>query len=57
MFTTNDLIHDNVDAMGLFDWTTLIFASYVVVLIVIGELKDTQLCDIAVERLGDRAGP
>jgi len=28
--------------MGLLDWATLIFASYVVTLTVIGELNDTE---------------
>jgi hypothetical protein len=57
MYTTIDLIFDSVDAMGTLDWTTLIFASYVVGLTVIGELKDMLLCQIAIERLGDKLGP
>ena len=56
MFTTIDQCFDSVDAMGTLDWTTLVFASFVVALTVIGELKDMLLCDIAVERLGDKLG-
>jgi hypothetical protein len=56
MFTTIDLGYDNVDAMGLFDWVTLVLASYVVALIVNGELKDIELCNISIERLGEKIG-
>jgi hypothetical protein len=57
MFTAIDLMFDNVDAMGILDWTTLAFASYVVGLTIIGELKDMLLCEIAIERLGNKLGP
>jgi hypothetical protein len=57
MYTTMDMIYDNVDAMGIFDWTALLFTSYIVGLTVIGELKDMMLCKIAIERLGDKLGP
>lgn len=56
MFTTIDLGYDNVDAMGPLDWATLVLASYVVALTVIGELKDIELCNIAIERLGENIG-
>jgi hypothetical protein len=56
MFTTIDQCFDSVDAMGTLDWATLVFASYVVALTVIGELKDMLLCDIAVKRLDDKLG-
>jgi hypothetical protein len=42
--------------MGILDWPTLTFASYIVALTVIGEMKDIELCGIAIERLGDQAG-
>jgi hypothetical protein len=57
MFTTIDLMFDSVDAMGPLDWITLVFASYVVGLTIIGELKDMLLCEIAIKRLGDKLGP
>ena len=55
-FTPVDLGYDNIDAMGILDWPTLTFASYIVALTVIGEMKDIELCGIAIERLGDQAG-
>jgi hypothetical protein len=55
-FMSMDLVYDSVDAMGALDWTTLVFASYVVGLTIIGELKDLVLCQIAIERLGDKLG-
>jgi hypothetical protein len=57
MFTTIDLIFDSVDAMGPLDWTALVFASYIVGQTIVGELKDMLLCQIAIERLGDKLGP
>jgi hypothetical protein len=57
MYTTIDMIYDNVDGMKIFYWTALLFTSYIVGLTVIGELKDMMLCKIAIERLGDKLGP
>ena len=42
--------------MGALDCTNLVLASYVVALTVIGELKDIELCNIAIERLGEKIG-
>jgi hypothetical protein len=57
MYTTIDTVFNNVDAMGILDWTAFVFAAYIVGLNIIGELKDMLLCEIAIERLGDKLGP
>jgi hypothetical protein len=41
----------NVRAMGVFDWLTLFFASYVAGLSIVGELRDIELCLLAIERI------
>jgi hypothetical protein len=47
----------NVDAIGLFDAIALVFASYIVAVSMVGEVKDTQLVGIAVDRAGDSLSP
>eukprot|EP01043_Picozoa_sp_COSAG02_P070465 COSAG02_NODE_12489_length_1537_cov_2.862309_2_plen_235_part_01 len=49
VLTRSSLIKDNVAAMGLFDWLSLVFSTYMVALFMIGELKDIELVSIAVD--------
>ena len=51
------LFSANVAAMGFFDFGALIFASFVVSFTVVGELKDTILCSLAVERAEEALSP
>lgn len=48
---------DNVQMMGPFDWGALLFASTIVALAVVGELKDIELCRIAIARAGEKLSP
>ena len=41
-------------SMGLFDWFALIFTTFVVAFTISGELRDIQLCGLAVARAGKR---
>jgi hypothetical protein len=50
-FTIADQMVGNVMSMGAFDWLTLFFATYVVGLSIVGELKDIELCLLAIERI------
>lgn len=43
----------NVDNMALFDWITLLFASCVIALAIVGELKDIELCSMAIGHAWD----
>ena len=51
------LIGANIRSMGAFDWGALLFASFVVAFSVCGELKDTILCSLAVERASEDLSP
>jgi hypothetical protein len=46
--TKNSFVQANLRAMLAFDWITLMLAALVVVVTVVGELKDILLCEIAV---------
>lgn len=48
--TSFSLVANNVNAMGFFDWVAMTFAAFVVSFTVVGELKDIELCDLAVHR-------
>lgn len=48
------LMSDNVAAMGFFDWVVLSFATLMVALAMIGELKDIELVAMAVRQADDR---
>ena len=48
--TSYSLVEDNVSAMGVFDWVALAFAGCVVSFQIVGELKDIELCVMAVHR-------
>ena len=52
--TFMDLMAMNGRSMGAFDWVALIFAVFVVALAVVGELKDIELCSMAVAHAGDK---
>jgi hypothetical protein len=45
----------NIMSMGAYDWVALFFATYVVGLSVVGELKDIELCLLAIERIPEGA--
>ena len=47
----------NVAAMGPFDKVALAFATYMVALAMVAELKDIELVTIAVEQAGDKLSP
>ena len=40
----------SMDAMSMFDWVALVMCSYLVGLQVVGEIKDTALCEMAIQR-------
>lgn len=42
------LLKSNVRAMGLFDWASLLFSCFIVGFQVVGELKDIELCRLAI---------
>eukprot|EP01046_Picozoa_sp_COSAG06_P018519 COSAG06_NODE_1291_length_9980_cov_166.860237_9_plen_381_part_00 len=49
--TTEDQhMHENIAAMGVFDWVALLLATVFVALSVVGELKDIELCLILLDR-------
>lgn len=52
--TDLSLLARNRDAMGLFDDLALILAAFVVAINVVGELKDIELCSMAVVHAGDK---
>jgi hypothetical protein len=54
-FTIADHMVGNVMSMGAYDWVTLLFATYVVGLSIVGELKDIELCLLAIERIPEGA--
>eukprot|EP01048_Picozoa_sp_COSAG05_P013825 COSAG05_NODE_1509_length_4688_cov_77.656788_2_plen_471_part_00 len=49
MMTWTSRMEDNVAAMGVYDWVALSFALFIVSLSVVGELKDIELCSMALE--------
>lgn len=51
--TSFSLVADNVNAMGGADWVALSFSAFVVSFTVVGELKDIELCELAVYRAGE----
>jgi len=48
------LLRSNIAAMGPFDNVALVFAAFVVAFTVVGELKDIQLCSMAVAHVGGK---
>jgi hypothetical protein len=44
----------NVSSMGSVDWAALIFASLIVALTVVGEIKDIKLVTLAIRHAGDK---
>ena len=52
--TEDSLIADNLAAMGPFDHVALVFAAFIVAFTVVGELKDIELCSMAVAHAGDK---
>jgi hypothetical protein len=51
------LMRANVAAMAPFDWMAVLLTSFVVALAVIGELKDIELVELALHRVGDKVSP
>eukprot|EP01046_Picozoa_sp_COSAG06_P018516 COSAG06_NODE_1291_length_9980_cov_166.860237_6_plen_290_part_00 len=51
------LVLDNLGAMGVFDKLALWFCILIVSLTVVGELKDIELCSIAIQKAGDNIRP
>jgi hypothetical protein len=47
-------VDDNLAAMGPADNITLVFAAFIVAFTVVGELKDIELCSMAVAHAGDK---
>ena len=52
--TGYSLIAGNLAAMGPFDDVALVFAAFIVAFTVVGELKDIELCSMAVAHAGDK---
>ena len=52
--TSDSLAAANLAAMGPFDTVALVFASFIVAFTVVGELKDIELCSMAVAHAGDK---
>eukprot|EP01045_Picozoa_sp_COSAG04_P010169 COSAG04_NODE_615_length_11914_cov_12.688447_10_plen_512_part_00 len=52
--TGDTLIDANVAAMGRMDEVALVFATFIVAFTVVGELKDIEICSMAVAHAGDR---
>ena len=50
----NAVVAENMSAMGVYDWATLLFAATVVALKSVGELQDIQLCEIARRNAGEK---
>ena len=48
------LIAGNLTTMGTFDDAALVFAAFIVAFTVVGELKDIQLCSIAIAHADDK---
>jgi hypothetical protein len=53
--TGTDYAAGSIMSMGTYDWATLIFATYVVGLTIVGELKDVELCGLAIKRIPEGA--
>jgi hypothetical protein len=51
------LLEANVESMGTPDWVAYMFASFIVSFQVVGELKDIQLCNLAMEHAGSAISP
>ena len=49
-----DVVGGNLAAMGPFDTVALAFASFIIAFTVVGELKDIELCSMAVAHAGDK---
>lgn len=45
-----DVTHGNLAAMNAFDWMVLVLATGVVATIMVGELRDIELCQLALDR-------
>ena len=52
--TQGSLMRGNLAAMGPADDVALAFASFIVAFTVVGELKDIELCSMAVAHAGDK---
>ena len=52
--TAQSLIDSNLATMGPFDDVALAFAAFIVAFTVVGELKDIELCSMAVAHAGDK---
>ena len=52
--TESSLARDSLSAMGPFDKLAFVFAAFIVACTVVGELKDIELCSIAVAHAGDK---
>ena len=52
--TWGSLRAGNLAAMGAFDHVALVFASFIVAFTAVGELKDIELCSMAVAHAGDK---
>ena len=57
VYTVDKLAAEQVAAMGIYDWATLMFAAFVVALTVVAELKDIELVSLSVQHAGDRLDP
>jgi len=49
-----DVVAGNLAAMGPFDHVALAFAAFIVAFTVVGELKDIELCSMAIAHAGER---
>jgi hypothetical protein len=54
--STEDVTAANVRGMAAIDWLTLLLASIVVAMAVVGELRDVEICDIARSRCTEPPG-
>ena len=52
--TIDSFMASNLDGMFFFDNVALVFAAFVVAFTVVGELKDIELCSMAVAHAGDK---
>ena len=51
------MVASNVTAMGPYDWVALFFATFMVALAVVGELKDIELVTVAIQHAADKLTP
>ena len=51
------IVAANVEAMAPYDWVALLFATFVVALAVVGELKDIELVMLAAQHAGEKLSP